>query len=266
VALTIALLLGAGAGFLYGSTNERAVTSVSTTTVPAITVTRTSVSHTTLTKTLTTTLNPLTTAFMLSSDGLNFSVSINATTLSPNQWVEITASLNNTLSVNNNITATLNGYQFLGYHLWPNPAGYWHSPYLFVVLNGSYTAQSVVGLGGRGLAENGASAESATPWSYRFGPNSGRAVLSIYECTANCFNTTVGSYPSSASVIVRGYWATPLNTSNYPSPPYAFTPGTYTVAVEDEWGAVLVLHFTVMGQTAGATPRVCWVPDQTCSR
>ena len=213
----------------------------------------------------TTSPSPPTAAYVLSPSGLNFSISINATNLSSNQWVEITASLNNTLSFNNNITATLNGYPFLGYHLFPNPAGYWESPYLFVVLNGTYSAQSLIGLGGRGLAEEGGSAEGASPWSYRFSPNSSNATLKIYECGAPCFNRTVGPYSSSASVVVRGYWATPVRTGNYPSPPHAFSPGEYTVAVGDEWGAVLVLHFTVQGQAVSSTPRVCWFADQTCS-
>jgi hypothetical protein len=245
--LVIAVLAGAGAGYLFGNANERTVTLVSTATPK-------------------TAGSSPTRAFALSPYGLNFSISINGTSLSSNQSIEITASIFNTLSNANNITANVNNYQFLGYHLFPNPAGYWTGPYLFVVLNGSYDALGMNGLGGKGWAENGVSEESSTPWSYRFGQNSSSATLAIYGCTAFCQNGTVGPYPSSASVVVRGYWTVPVKTGSYPSPPNPFSPGVYTVAVEDEWGAVLVLHFTVQGQSTGLAPRVCWIPDQTCSR
>ncbi len=265
--LVVAILVAAGSGYIYGSGNQRILTSVSnttTTSTTAITYTSTSVLTTTSVET-TTVWNTQTAAYTVAANGLNFSLSINATALAPNQSIEIIASLYNTLPKANNITASVNDYQFLGYHLFPGPAGFWEGPYLFVVLNGSYTAQGLTGLGGKGLAEGGVSMESAMPWSYRFRPNSSNATLSDYVCTANCYNTTAGPYLSTASVVVRGYWAVPLKTGSYPSPPYAFLPGVYTVAVEDEWGAVLVLHFTVVGQTGGSAPFVCWIPDQTCS-
>jgi hypothetical protein len=215
---------------------------------------------------LTTAASSPTNAFVLSPNGLNFSISTNSTSLSPNQSIEIAASISNTLPNTNNVTASVNDYQFLGYHLSPNPAGYWMGPYLFVVLNGSYTAQGLNGLGGRGWAENGVSMESSTPWSYLFRPSSDIATVATYLCVGGCQNTTVGPYHSSASVVVRGYWTIPVKTGSYPSPPKPFISGMYTVAVEDEWGAVLVLHFTVQGQSAGPAPRVCWTPEQTCSK
>jgi hypothetical protein len=261
-ALVIALLVGAGAGYLFGNATKVTVTSVSTTTVFPATVTKTLLSTATLMTTGSTTTN----AFAISPYGLNFSMSINGTLLNPNQSIEITASIFNALTNANNITANVNNYQFLGYHLFPDPAGYWTGPYLFVVLNGSYTPQSLNGLGGRGWAENGVSAESSTPWSYRFGPSSGSATIATNLCTFACQNTTVGPYRSSASVVVRGYWTIPVKTGSYPSPPKPFIAGVYTAAIGDEWGAVLVLHFTVHGQSTGLAPKVCWIPDQTCSR
>jgi hypothetical protein len=260
--LAIAVLVGAGAGYFFGNTNERSFTSVSTTTAFQVTVTKTSVQ----TVTLAMEGSSQTRAFVLSPNGLNFTISTNGTSLSPDQSIEITASIFNTLPKPNNITANMKGYQFLGYHLFPDPAGYWMSPYLFVVLNGSYTAQGLDGLGGRGWAENAFSMESSTPSSYLFGPSSESAAIATYLCSASCQNTTVGPYHSSASVVVRGYWTIPMRTDSYPSPPKPFTPGVYTLAVEDEWGAVLVLHFTVQGQSTGLAPRACWILEQTCSR
>ena len=248
-------------GYLFGNTNQRTFTSVSTTTSFPFTVTKTSVQ----TVTLAMEGSSRTRAFVLSPNALNFTISINGTSLSPDQFLEVTASVFNTLPNANNITADTKGYQFLGYHLFPDPAGYWMSPYLFVVLNGSYTAQALNGLGGRGWAENGLSMESSTPSSYLFEPSSDKAAIATYLCSASCRNTTVGPYHSIASVVVRGYWTIPVKTGNYPSPPKPFIPGLYTLAVEDEWGAVLVLHFTVQGQSTGLAPKVCWILEQTCS-
>lgn len=259
VALVAAIIVSAGAGYLVGTSNRGTVTSVSTTTL-LTTTTSTAISKVTTTMMVG---SPLA-AYVVEPNGLNFSISINATSLDPTERIELTASLTNTLANSNNVTAA-DCYKFLGYHLDPSPAGYWEGPYLFVVLNGSYSAESVVGLGGNGSAESGFSAEYARVWSYRFGPMSNSAVLSAEVCTASCSNGTLGPYPSSASVTVRGYWSMPVKTSSYPRPPNALAPGVYTVAVEDQWGSVLVLHFTVAGSQTASTPVVCWPDEQTCS-
>ena len=232
-AVMVALIAGAVGGYLYGSASS----SAAPTGVP---------------------MN----ASVLSANGLRLMVSINATTLTPDEWIEITASLYNAGSNSINATANADDYQFLGYHL--SPIGARPGPYLFVVLNGSYTPQTLVGLGGRGLAENEVFTGSSSAKYYLFPPHSDFAIVPVIACEASC-ETTTGTPSSSVSVVVRGFWAVPVRSNNNPSPPNSLVPGAYTVAIEDEWGDVLALHFTVLGQSPGAAPGACWLSEEICS-
>ncbi len=259
VPLVVILLFLAGfAGYLEGSASIQTVT---------------------ITKTIGTSISAprVAAASLLTSSGLNFSISINSTLLRPDQFVEITAQLFNTHATASNITSLFNdlaprnstagmaAFLFLGYHLYPSPASFWDGPYLFVVLSGNFSASSLAGLGGRGLAESGISEETTRVWSYGFNPFSSSATIEALICTATCGNETVGPYSSVAQVAVRGYWTTPTPGIFYRGPPNSFSPGVYTVAVEDEWGDGLVLHFVVEGQSNSPAPQVCWIQEQVCS-
>ncbi len=67
---------------------------------------------------------------------------------------------------------------------------------------------------------------------------------------------TFGPYVMSYNFTTSGFWNLADITGSEipvigggngaPPPPTPFTPGTYTVAVEDEWGQVSIMHFTVV--------------------
>jgi hypothetical protein len=48
---------------------------------------------------------------------------------------------------------------------------------------------------------------------------------------------------------LKGYW-----TNDSVSQFNNFDPGVYTVIAGDEWGALVILHFTVSNATAASTP------------
>ena len=54
-----------------------------------------------------------------------------------------------------------------------------------------------------------------------------------------------GSFLVSANVSVTGYWTRSGTTASF----HQFPPGVYTVLVEDEWGNILLLPFTVTSNT-----------------
>ncbi len=78
-------------------------------------------------------------------------------------------------------------------------------------------------------------------------------------------NQTLGPMSQKLSFSTDGYWNLTslareqaidipiIGPSDNPVPATVFVPGTYTVAVEDEWGQALVLHFVVQGPTPSTT-------------
>lgn len=107
-----------------------------------------------------------------------------------------------------------------------------------------------------------------------FEPNSDMANFTGFFCTTNCRPLTL-AYRLLTNFTVRGYWGYPLNGSednkilSEPNPPcyvngvrdcstfaypevgpaaqHRFIDGAYTLVVEDEWGDVVLLHFSVNG-------------------
>ena len=203
---------------------------VTTTMTPTMTVT----SNTTQTSSSTTTdISGLNSASNESVNGLSLSLSTDRTTHQLGQSVSIIVDEKNLLSTTNNVPATDNlPAEFMSG--FPNEPSF---PLGLAVLRGNYigsnysTAKPLI-IFNPGEVYIGTTA--AAPTSYSFDPLIDVAILNG------------GDYNSSNAIrlhieiSINGYWP---NNENAPS--NNFEPGIYTIVVGDEWGTLVVLHFTV---------------------
>ena len=187
----------------------------------------------------------------LGSDGLSLSLSISATTqrqISVGQNLQVNLSLFNTLPRVNSVPAS-SDWPFQGVPVAFWPPCYINLPVEAVVLKGNYTLQGL---------------QSALTAIL-----SGQCTLYanvdhvVFQPTSSQANMNTGTfYQLSVNFTTSGYWTLPPNPGGNglvpfnsvigpgqypPEPPEAtpFVPGVYTVAVCDEWGQAVVIHFTV---------------------
>lgn len=188
------------------------------------------------------TINPTTTnsnnvnsASISSTNGLNLSLSTDATTYQTGQEISITVDEKNTLSTQNNVPSA---YKWPTSGLSLSPCGTNSFPFGVAIFHGDYTATDV---------------STATPLvlynpnelppcpvipaitAYDFLPSSDLAT----EIVDNEFNSQ--AIAMNQSVTVTYYW----NGNGKNVTQRDFEPGIYTVAGGDEWGNLVVVHFTV---------------------
>ncbi|MGD0637288.1 MAG: hypothetical protein ABSA72_04540 [Nitrososphaerales archaeon] len=192
--------------------------------------------------------------------GLRLTESVNASTIAVGQSLNISVSILNTLPVTNDISAAKDwSFQGIPVALWP--ACYFGLPAEAVVLQGNYSLQDL----GR---------VASVPFGYEcmeavaidhviFQPNSDQVNMTgVYDVTGS--NGTMGPFRMADAFTTAGYWnlaslATQTNSpiigEGQPNPPasIAFSPGVYTIAVEDEWGQTAILHVTVVSASTGST-------------
>jgi hypothetical protein len=194
----------------------------------------------------------------LDSNGLSLSLSINATSqreISVGQTLQVNLSLFNTLPRVNSVPAS-SDWPFQGVQVAFWPPCYVSLPVETVVLKGNYTLQGLQN------ALTAILSGQCTLWT-----NVGHVVFQPTSSQANITgasyqNRTSGPFQLSVNFTTSGYWTLPPNPGGNglvpfntvvgpgqypPEPPEAtpFVPGVYTVAVCDEWGQAVVLHFTV---------------------
>ena len=170
-----------------------------------------------------------------SINGLSLSLSLDGTTYQPGQEIAITVDEKNVLSTINDVTATTNlPSEFMsGY---PNDPSF---PLGLAVLRGNYIGSNystVTPLIIYNPGEVYIGTTATAPTSYSFNPGIGVATLNG------------GDYNSSNAICiwlhieisVNGYWPNNASTTST-----NFEPGVYTVVAGDEWGALVVVHFTV---------------------
>ncbi len=213
------------------------------------------------------------TNYTVGSNGLRLSLSVNSTQLGVGQSLQVNVSLSNSLLNEINIP-TINNWLFAGVpiSMWPdcfysNPIG----TQLFtpdaeiVVLKGHYSLGNIT-MAAPKLATNSSLIdlchEFRTVGSVMLRPNSTKADL-------NQFNGITGTNESFATdylvnnFVTNGYWNFTSNGGTNSSVPQypaiisyygnaaplprtnPFIPGSYTVAVTDEWGQAVLLHFEV---------------------
>jgi hypothetical protein len=170
-----------------------------------------------------------------SPNGLSLSLSLDATIYQPDQGILITVGEQNILSTQNNVPSA---YQWPLGGLSLSPCGTNSFPFGVAIFQGNYTAEDV---------------STATPLvlynpnelppcpaipaitAYDFLPSSDLAT----EIIDNQFNSQ--AIPMDQSVTVTYYWlGSGKNVTQHD-----LEPGIYTVAGGDEWGDLVVVHFTV---------------------
>jgi hypothetical protein len=198
-----------------------------------------------------------------SMEGVSLDVKVNATTLHPGQRLNITVSLYNNLVVSDYLhTAdnwTVHGFPV---SLWPGCL--FSLPVDFTIIRGNLTLPQVEAMG-NGTGAGYFCMEGSGIDHVIFRPQSSEVTLTGTYCGPGCFpNQVYGPYHLISNFTVNGYWGYPLtsNDSDYlyspydggftfrypevgPSAAYPFEPGMYTLAVADEWGQTVLIHFMV---------------------
>ena len=169
-----------------------------------------------------------------STNGLSLSLSLGSTTYQPGQEVSIAVDEKNALSTINNVTATTNfSSEFMsGYTNAPSPL-----PFGLAVLQGNYTLSNystVMPLIIYDPSKVYIGTQVVGPTSYFFQPLNDTDVLSGGD-----YNSSNG-LKMQYEINVNGYWPNNASTTST-----NFEPGVYTVVAGDEWGALVLVHFTV---------------------
>jgi hypothetical protein len=150
-----------------------------------------------------------------------------------------------------------NDWQFQGV-----PIGLWPTCYIgpsaeVVILNGSYTLQDLQKVANVFLG-NTSCTEGMFVDHVIFQPSSDQVNITGIAFTNQA--QSLGPYRLALNFTTAGYWDlsslagkvdAPVIGGSQPTPPsyIAFSPGMYTIAVDDEWGQAVVLHVTVVSGT-----------------
>jgi hypothetical protein len=206
----------------------------------------------------------------VSANGIQLATSIDTFGVYPAEALQVSLSISNTLSAVNDIN-TSSDWLFQGAPVAIWPECYFSLPVEVAVLDGNYSAGELPLLSGTGVSYQ--CSQGVEVNHLIFQPDSDEANVSGRVC--DCANESLGPYKLSLSFITDGYWDLQDLSSNQSAPiivgePYQsplaslpFVPGTYTVAVEDEWGQVDVLHFQIL--TKSYTPSAELVGFSLCA-
>ncbi len=186
-------------------------------------------------------------AVVRSSSGLDLSLSLDSNMISPGQAVSVSLDEWNTLSIEN-VVPSASDWPVPGLAL--GPCGT-NLPIGIEIAQGFYTSSNISSAQGLQLSERGAYSCPvifASISSYAFEPNSDVAGV-MGSCGTNpCFTDRIESTTNAT-----GYW-TGGNPPYSTSPAFSnFTQGEYTVVGGDEWGALAILHFAVVGGNSAAS-------------
>ncbi len=214
-----------------------------------------------------------------SPNGLRLTLSLPASSIFAGQKLNVSIGLFNALSTPLDVLAgnprgvpqapnwTLEGFPL---EIWP--ACYSTMPIVFAVMSGNYTIGQIRAMNGNwttgGEQATGCTAAGLV-YNAVFEPHSDRANLNGTWISGSIApDQSLGSYSLESNFTIGGYWSYPLTVSSstqdmltpvngsyayfYPettgpggySP---FTSGVYTLAVDDEWGQIVEMHFTVNG-------------------
>jgi hypothetical protein len=176
-------------------------------------------------------------AIAKSRQGLSLSLSLDSTTYQPSQQITIVIDEINTLSSSNNVHAS-NDWALNGLTL--NNCGIESYPFGISIFRGYCTSSTI---------------SKATPlYFYDHTIDHGCQSIANFsdyifmpksDLASSVFNeTTHSDAPLKYEITTNGYWPV------YAAPYYnyffsTFEPGIYTVVAGDEWGAMVILHFTV---------------------
>jgi hypothetical protein len=237
-----------------------------------------------------------------SAEGLELTAAINPQSPAGGQNLSIAISLSNGRSTPINISVsndwTINGFPVA---MWGSCVGL--EPIEFMVVRGNYSAAQVSSASANSSVYEAVRypfgcAEGGSANYLEFQPDSSVANLTGTFCAGACSPDSY-LWNLTSTFNVSGYWAYPINSSEaedaftVPNPEclssgipdcigfqypevgpfaqHAFVPGLYTLAVADEWGQTVVLHFTVTvtttsvvtSSTSGLPPGCAFVKTVT---
>ena len=190
------------------------------------------------TVTATTPFNNGNSASSKSVSGLELTLSLDSKTYQSGQQVGIDIDEKNTLSKTNTITTSVK---------WPvsglgvGPCGVLNYPFGIAIFQGNYTAANVSSASPLQIYEPGT---YMCPMiltdisSYVFQPLSDNAAVFQMSESTDVFTIAMNTEFEPAPT---GYWASNDVGAAFTN----FGPGVYTVVAGDEWGALVVVHFTV---------------------
>ena len=257
IAIIFAVLVGAAAGYAITTSDVVTTRLQSQADVNTVTVTTTQtivvVSLNSVTETSIANGGSETSA-VLSSNGLELVVYINATAIKVGQQLNVTVSIFNALN-QTNIIPVSDDWSFTGVPIALWPACYFQLPAQMVILNGNYDLQDLPTV-------------ANVPFQYEcmedvsvdhaiFQPSSNQANVTGIYYGGSSSNQSLGPFQLSTNFTTGGYWNL-LNLSKElnipiigeypPKPPdsISFVPGEYTIAVEDECGQEVIMHLTVL--------------------
>jgi hypothetical protein len=190
-------------------------------------------SHTSTNVATTTGIN---TASINSVSGLSLSLSLDAMTYQPGQTIAITLDEINTLPKTNSVNSADN-WPFTG--LSDGPCGTLNYSFGVAIYQGYDTAGDISSL--TPLSLNDPAARYPCPMmlsqisTYQFQPSGDTAAVFQLGSVTPALTEKM-----TAAIQPGGYW-----TGNPTAALTDFAPGIYTVAAGDEWGAMVILHFTV---------------------
>jgi hypothetical protein len=175
-------------------------------------------------------------AIIQSAHGLSLSLSLDSTIYHVGTGVSIVINEKNMLPKTNRVTAS---------EKWPagglstGPCGTYNFPFGMAIFQGNYTAADILSATPLELfnpvLKHGCPLILSEISSYVFQPSSdSAAVFQMSESTA----ALTLKMNSPVQPALFGYWVDTEFTD--------FSPGDYTVLGGDEWGAKVVLHFTVI--------------------
>ena len=168
--------------------------------------------------------------------GLSLSLSLDETTYQPGQNVTITLDEINTLSKTNNVNSADN-WPFTG--LSDGPCGTLNYSFGVAIYQGYHTTGDLSSLTPLNLYDPAARYPCPMMLSqistYQFQPSGDTAA--VFQLGGA---SPVLTEKMTSAIQPAGYW-----TGSPTAVLTDFTPGIYTVAAGDEWGAIVILHFTV---------------------
>ena len=172
-----------------------------------------------------------------SANGLELSLSLDATTYKLYQDVSIVIDEKNTLSKTNRVAASYQ-WPLKGLTLGPCTQG---SPFGVAVFSGYYSPEDIL---------KGTPLVLFDPNQFYHCPAFSWAEGAVYEFkplsdVAAIFQDSVPPSSGTDTQILKELQLSHYWTGSNPAVVNSFEPGVYTIVVGDEWGALVVLHFTV---------------------
>ena len=218
---------------LFVSTTGCSNATTATSSIPVSSLTTTAVPQ--ITSTITTSNNSNSSSN--STNGLSLSLSLDSTTYQPGQEVSITVDEVNSLPEINNVLVS-NNRPYSG--LQAAPCDY-ISPFGIAVFQGNYNASNFSS--GTPLTLYDPHVARLCPTNYPVISYSFQPSLDWAQVIENPANPLNNSQQMQYKLTINGYW--PDDNFNSNSQLTNFAPGVYTVVGGDEWGNLIVLHFTV---------------------